>query len=93
MARTGEVCRTHGAPVGAKITEKAAVGRLSVVYAAIDYVRHWIDDVMPLITDSAGLLEIFQKKQDGAVKIRAGAVGGLSRGAYSPGGFLRHRGL
>ncbi|MFJ8917607.1 zinc-dependent alcohol dehydrogenase [Amycolatopsis sp. NPDC102389] len=113
-------------PIGAKITEKAAIDRLSVLYAAIDCVRRggtislsgvyggmvdplpmmdlfdkqitlrmgqanvrrWIDDIMPLITDSADPLgvegfathkmplkdaphayEIFQKKQDGAVKI------------------------
>ncbi|MEU3768581.1 zinc-dependent alcohol dehydrogenase [Amycolatopsis keratiniphila] len=113
-------------PIGAKLTEKAAIDRLSVLYAAIDCVRRggtislsgvyggmvdplpmmdlfdkqitlrmgqanvrrWIDDIMPLITDSADPLgvegfathkmplkdaphayEIFQKKQDGAVKI------------------------
>jgi threonine dehydrogenase-like Zn-dependent dehydrogenase len=113
-------------PVAAKITEKAGVDRLSVLYAAIDSVRRggtislsgvyggmldplpmmdlfdkqiqlrmgqanvrrWLDDIMPLITDDSDPLgvegfathklpledapyayEIFQKKQEGAVKI------------------------
>jgi threonine dehydrogenase-like Zn-dependent dehydrogenase len=112
--------------VAAKVTEKAGVDRLTVLYAAIDSVRrggtislsgvyggmvdplpmmdlfdkqiqlrmgqanvrHWIDDIMPLISDPADPLgvegfathklplkeaphayEMFQQKQDGAIKI------------------------
>jgi threonine dehydrogenase-like Zn-dependent dehydrogenase len=112
--------------VAAKLTEKAGVDRLSVLYAAIDSVRrggtislsgvysgmvdplpmmdlfdkqiqlrmgqanvrHWIDDIMPLISDTEDPLgvegfathklplkeaphayEMFQHKQDGAIKI------------------------
>ncbi|OZM71190.1 glutathione-dependent formaldehyde dehydrogenase [Amycolatopsis antarctica] len=113
-------------PIAAKVTEKAGIDRLSVLYAAIDSVRRggtislsgvyggavdplpmltmfdkqirlhmgqanvrrWVDDLMPLIADPADPLgtedlathrlpleqaphayDIFQKKQDGAVKI------------------------
>jgi threonine dehydrogenase-like Zn-dependent dehydrogenase len=112
-------------PVAAKLTEKAGVDRLSVLYHAIDAVRRggtislsgvyggtvdplpmmelfdkqiqlrmgqanvrrWVDDIMPLLTDgdpfavadlathrlplaeAAHGYDIFQKKQDGAIKV------------------------